>query len=88
MGEQEAIQRTSVPGTRESLAADLKELGLGEGETVIVHTSLSSLGYVVGGGEAVIHALMDVLTPSGTLVMPTQSPQLSDPLSLGESTSS
>ncbi|MFD1396885.1 aminoglycoside N(3)-acetyltransferase [Kroppenstedtia eburnea] len=79
MGEQEAIQRTSVPGTRESLAADLKELGLGEGETVIVHTSLSSLGYVVGGGEAVIHALMDVLTPSGTLVMPTQSPQLSDP---------
>lgn len=33
----------------------------------------------MGGAEAVIHALMDVLTPSGKLVMPAQSPQLSDP---------
>ncbi len=68
-----------MPLTRESLAADLKELGLGEGERVIVHASLSSLGYVVGGAEAVIQALMDVLTSTGTLVMPTQSPQLSEP---------
>lgn len=74
MGEREVIGRTSVPLTRESLAADLKELGLGEGERVIVHASLSSLGYVVGGAEAVIQALMDVLTSTGTLVMPTQSP--------------
>lgn len=79
MGEREVITQTSVPRIRESLAADLKELGLGEGATVIVHTSLSSFGYVVGGAETVIQALMDVLTPSGTLVMPTQSPQLSEP---------
>ena len=68
MGEREVITQTSVPRIRESLAADLKELGLGEGATVIVHTSLSSFGYVVGGAETVIQALMgcaDSLRDSG-----------------------
>jgi len=38
---------------------------------VLVHSSLSSLGCVEGGADAVIDALLDVLGPGGTLVVPT-----------------
>ena len=79
MKEKDLIDRTLEPRTRLSLAADLRQLGLGPGAVVIVHSSLSSLGWVCGGSVAVVLALMDVLTESGTLVMPTHSGDYSDP---------
>ena len=47
--------------------------------TVIVHTALSKLGWVPGGPQGVIVALLDVLGESGTLVMPTHTGHLTDP---------
>jgi aminoglycoside 3-N-acetyltransferase len=47
--------------------------------TLLVHSSLRSLGWVCGGEVAVIQALQDVLTPEGTLVMPTHSAGCTDP---------
>jgi aminoglycoside 3-N-acetyltransferase len=47
--------------------------------TVLAHSSLAALGWVSGGPTAVILALMDILTPQGTLVMPAHSGDLSDP---------
>lgn len=79
MGEHSLIAETPEPRTRLSLAQDLRKLGLSSGMTVIVHTSLSSLGWVCGGPVAVVQALMDVVTPSGTIVMPTQTSHYSDP---------
>jgi aminoglycoside 3-N-acetyltransferase len=79
MSELNTIQNIPVPRTRESLAADLRALGLHAGMTVIVHSSLSAIGWVSGGSVAVVQALMDVLTPAGTLVMPTHTGDLSDP---------
>lgn len=45
----------------------------------MVHSSLSRLGWVVGGPQTVVDALLDVIGPSGTLMMPTHSSQLTDP---------
>jgi aminoglycoside 3-N-acetyltransferase len=59
--------------TRESIAVELGEAGLRSGETVLVHSSLSSLGWVCGGANAVVLALLDVLGDDGTLVVPAQS---------------
>ncbi|MDM9381382.1 AAC(3) family N-acetyltransferase [Chlorogloeopsis sp. ULAP01] len=79
MSELEIILSTPSPRTRASLLRDLRQLGLAEGMTVMVHSSLSSLGWVCGGAVTVTEALMDVVTTTGTLVMPTHSASYSDP---------
>ncbi len=56
--------------TRDELAAGLLRLGLGRGDAVAVHASLSSVGQVVGGAEALLDALLAVVGPGGTLLMP------------------
>jgi len=60
----------SVVVTRAAIERGLRELGLRGGETLLVHSSLSSFGYVEGGAHAVIDALLAVLGPAGTLCMP------------------
>lgn len=57
--------------TRAGLAADLARLGVAHGDTLFVHSSLKSLGYVEGGALAVIGALQDAVGPQGTLLLPT-----------------
>lgn len=52
------------------LTADLHRLGLKAGVDVLVHSSLSRLGCVVGGAAAVIDALVDVVAPGGTVLFP------------------
>lgn len=65
--------------TVKSFRRQLQELGVHEGMTLLAHSSLSSLGWVCGGSQAVILALEEVLGNGGTLVMPTHSGDLSDP---------
>lgn len=70
---------TNLPPTRASLAADLTALGLRAGDTMIVHSSLRAVGWVPGGRVAVVQALLDALGPTGTLVIPAQTMDNSDP---------
>lgn len=79
MPERDIIQQTETPATLNSLAHDFQRLGLRRGNVVIVHSALSKLGWVVGGAVAVIDALMKVVTPEGSIVMPTHTGDNSDP---------
>ncbi|UVE49511.1 AAC(3) family N-acetyltransferase [Haloferax larsenii] len=79
MTEADAIERVDEPVTVSSLVSDLRELGVGAGDTLLVHASLSSLGWVAVDPTAVVDALQTVLTEEGTLVMQTHSGQYSDP---------
>jgi aminoglycoside 3-N-acetyltransferase len=56
------------------LAWDLRQLGVRPGMHLLVHASLPALGDVEWGGHTVVRALMEVLTPRGTLLIPTFSP--------------
>jgi aminoglycoside 3-N-acetyltransferase len=68
-----------VPNTFESLRREFANLGLRPGMTVMVHSSLRKVGWTVGGPVTVIRALLDVLGAAGTLVIPAESPDVSDP---------
>lgn len=52
-----------------SVAADLRRLGVAEGDLVMVHASLRSIGPVQDGADGVIDALQQVVGTSGTLLM-------------------
>ena len=52
------------------LCRDMTAIGICPGDVLIVHSSLSSMGYVEGGAETVIAALRAVLGEEGTLLFP------------------
>lgn len=79
MSEDQIVQATPQPRTRETLLHDLRQLGVTPGMTIIMHSSLGSLGWVCGGPVAVVQALLDAITPEGTIVVPTHTSGYSDP---------
>lgn len=79
MTERDTIERAARPNTIETLSSELRSLGVAPGMVLLVHASLSSIGWVCGGAVAVIRALEHVLGPEGTLVMPAMSGDLTDP---------
>ncbi|HWQ93341.1 MAG TPA: AAC(3) family N-acetyltransferase [Clostridia bacterium] len=62
--------------TSAAIAAGLRQLGLAEGDIVLLHSSLASVGLVEGGAAAVVQAFLDVLGGKGTLLAPTFEPGL------------
>ncbi|NQS91392.1 MAG: AAC(3) family N-acetyltransferase [Chloroflexi bacterium] len=80
MTEPDVIKKTKTgPITVLSLMDDLSALGVTPGMTLMVHSSLSEVGWASGGPVAVIQALENIIGADGTLVMPTHSGDLSDP---------
>lgn len=65
------VRQNAPHVTRAGLAADLTRLGIAHGDTLFIHSSLKSLGYVEGGAPAVVQALQDAVGPQGTLLLPT-----------------
>ena len=55
--------------TQQDLIASLRHLGLMPSDTLMVHSSMKAVGSVMGGPNTVMQALLDTLTPDGTLMM-------------------
>lgn len=56
--------------TKEDLVNDLLSAGIKEGDILLVHSSLSKIGYVQEGPKTVVEALLEVLGSTGNLLMP------------------
>jgi aminoglycoside 3-N-acetyltransferase len=65
--------------TKEDLIKGFRECGVADGQAIFVHCSLSKLGFVVGGAETVIRALLEIVGEEGTLMMPSQTWKNLDP---------
>ena len=62
-------QNDSREISKQHLIDDLAKMGLKNGDHLGVGLSLKSIGYVNGGPKTIIEALLEVLGPSGTLMM-------------------
>lgn len=78
MKESQVIKNTAHPITKARLIKDLNKLNL-KNEIVLTHISLSSIGWISGGAITLIQALLESVSNKGTIVMPTQSGDNSDP---------
>ncbi len=76
--EARAIARSAAPLTVHDVRDALRNAAIGSGGAVIVHSSLSRLGWVVGGAQTIVAALVDSLGVGGTIVMPAHT-GISDP---------
>lgn len=79
MSEQKVIELTQKVNTVDTIYNDLLKLGIKGGEVLLVHSSLSSIGWVCGGPQAAVIALKQAVGENGTLVMPAHSGDISDP---------
>lgn len=71
-------ERTPITGRR--LRGDLAAIGVEPGTTLVVHSSLSALGWVEGGAPTVVRALLDAVGDDGTLAMPAATPHVGEGL--------
>ena len=81
---QSIIEKTQQPNTADTLLDDMKAFGIVEGDILIVHSSMSALGWVCGGAPAVVAALLKAVGERGTIVMPSFVMENSDPAIWGE----
>ena len=62
--------RLLAPLTKSCLKDAFRAIGLSTGDLVCVHSQFSALGFLEGGPEVFIQALEEVVSPSGTIMMP------------------
>ena len=64
-------QQTGTDLSKSEIIEGLRQVGLERGNVVLIHTAMRTFGRIDGGGPTVVDALLEVLSPSGTLVAPT-----------------
>lgn len=55
---------------KEDLKRQLKGIGIIEGDTVLVHSAMSKIGFVDGGPKSIVDALLEVVGSTGHILMP------------------
>ena len=74
-----SLQKIEACLTKKDIIAHLRGMGIRQGMTLMVHSSLSSFGYVIGGARMVVDALMECVGEEGTLCMPLQDRNNTEP---------
>ncbi|MDC0723026.1 aminoglycoside 3-N-acetyltransferase [Nannocystis bainbridge] len=69
--------------TRDMLARDCAALGVGPGDTVMVHASLRAVGPLLGGPDALIDAILEAVGAAGTMMVYLGCPSPYDDLGRG-----
>ena len=79
MSEASVIQKSIRPQTKDTLKEDFQKIGIQKGDIVLVHSSMSQIGWIAGREIAVIEALIETVGEEGTIVMPSFSGENSQP---------
>ncbi|HEX6162513.1 MAG TPA: AAC(3) family N-acetyltransferase [Vicinamibacterales bacterium] len=69
--------------SRAELARDFAALGVGAGDTVMVHASVRAVGTIAGGPDQIHLAIKDALTDRGTMMMYASCPDYYDEVGRG-----
>jgi aminoglycoside 3-N-acetyltransferase len=56
--------------SKEGLKRQLEKIGIIEGDTVLVHSAMSKIGFVDGGPKTIVDALLETVGPTGHILMP------------------
>jgi aminoglycoside 3-N-acetyltransferase len=64
--------------TRQDLIRQLADLGLRNGQLVMVHASVRSAGFLYGGPDEIHLAIQEAIAPEGTMMMVVGCPEGSD----------
>lgn len=64
------VPRDKPTVTADDVTAGVRAAGVAAGDVVMFHSSLSSMGYVVGGADAVIDGFLAAVSPGGTVAVP------------------
>jgi len=67
--------------TKGDLVRDLRALGIGPGDLLNAKVSLKSIGHVVGGAETLLEAILEAISPGGTVITDSFVPVYPLPLS-------
>ena len=70
LNQRQVLKNSNQVVTSQMITDVLKQQGITKGDTIMLHSSLSKLGYVEGGAETVITAFLELVDKDGTLVMP------------------
>ncbi|WP_074407888.1 MULTISPECIES: aminoglycoside N(3)-acetyltransferase [Aquimarina] len=62
------------PISKSELIKDFRAMGVKAGMNLMLHSSLSKIGWVIGGAQTVVSALIDIIGKEGTIVMPAATP--------------
>ena len=56
--------------TKDDVVKSLRDLGLSRGDTVMIHSSVSACGHIVGGAKTIVDAFLEVVGEEGTIMAP------------------
>lgn len=65
--------------TKEDIKRQLEAIGIQKGMLLMIQGDIKNLGYICGGAQALLEAIMDCIGFEGTIVMPSFTPDVLDP---------